>query len=142
MRHAIPGGLLLLALGLAVGSPSAVRSAEPLGSARNRGLDGDRNAVEMRPRDRPPVALTSMSARRQDPLIDVAPAAFPLAVGQVAIEFTTPALRRMRSGDTITIGGNHRLVVAAIDPGEVTFGVVGGGAGSVSTRRTPSTPTP
>jgi hypothetical protein len=29
MRHAIPGGLLLLALGLAVGSPLAVRSAEP-----------------------------------------------------------------------------------------------------------------
>src|SRR5262249_27297507 len=29
MRHAIPGGLLLLALGLAVGSPAVVRSAEP-----------------------------------------------------------------------------------------------------------------
>lgn len=132
----IPGGVALepanTVMLIAGGVPNGVAPAGGGATfvARNRGADGDRIAVEIRPRDRPPVALTAAMARRQDPLIDVAPAAFPLVIGQTTVEFTAPALRRMRSGDTISIGGNFGLVVQAIADGDVTFGVVGGGAGA------------
>src|SRR5262249_6182644 len=89
-----------------------------------------RIAVEIRPRDRPPVALPAASFERQNPLIDIPAGAFPLAAGQVAIEFTAPALRRMRTTDTIRIGANQNLAVQAIANGDVTFSVVGGGAGA------------
>jgi hypothetical protein len=76
------------------------------------------------------VALPAVSYDRQDPLIDLAPATFPIAAGQTTIEFTAPALRRTRTGDTIRIGGNQGLAVQAIADGDVTFSVVGGAAGA------------
>lgn len=132
----IPAGTALdpanTAILIAGGTPGSVA---PTGggavfTARHRGVDGDRIAVEIRPRDRPPVALTAGSGVRQDPLLTVDPAAFPLTAGQTAIQFTTPSLRRMRTGDEIAIGGNTGLVVQAVTDGNVTFGVVGGGAGA------------
>lgn len=132
---ALPGGTVLDPGNTVVLIQGTVpNGVDPVGGgakfeARHRGLDGDQIAVEIRPRDRPPVALTTVSARRLDPLVDIAPAAFPLAAGQTTIEFTAPALRRMRTGDTVAIGSNPGILVQAIAPGEVTFGVVGGGAG-------------
>ena len=99
-------------------------------TARNRGADGDSIAVEIRPRDRPPVALTAVSANRQDPLIDLDPGGFPLAAGQTTLPFTVPALRRLRTGDEISVGGSTGLVVQAVADGDVAFDVVGGGPGA------------
>jgi phage tail sheath protein FI len=113
----------------------APNGVAPLGggatfTARNRGVDGDRVAVELRPRDRPPVALTSVGARRQDPQIDVDSTTFPLGAGQTTLRFTVPSLRRLRVGDQIRVGASTGLTVQGIAAGDVTFGVVGGGAGA------------
>ncbi|MEH2546713.1 phage tail sheath protein FI/hydrogenase maturation factor [Bradyrhizobium sp. AZCC 2262] len=130
----IPGGVTLdpdnTVFLIDNGAPAnaLVNGGGPTFSARNRGVDGDRIAVEVRPRDRAPVTLPAMSFGRQDPLIDVA--VFPLAAAQTTIEFTAPALRRMRTGDVIRIGANQNLTVQAIADGDVTFSVVGGGAGN------------
>lgn len=68
----IPGGVALepanTVMLIAGGVPNGVAPAGGGATfvARNRGEDGDRIAVEIRPRDRPPVALTAAMARRQD----------------------------------------------------------------------------
>ena len=90
-------------------------------TARNRGEDGNAVAVGIRPRDQSPIALTAVSLARQNPLIDVAPGAFPLAVGDTNIEFTPAALRRMRVGDQISIGGSEGLTINDIQPGNISF---------------------
>ena len=90
-------------------------------TARNRGVDGDAIAVQIRPRDSSPIALTSVGMARQDPLIDVAAGSFPLSVGDTDIEFTQAALQRMRVGDEISIGGSTGLTINAIADGSVTF---------------------
>lgn len=100
----------------------------PTFTARHRGIDGDTISVIVRPRDRPAVALTSTGARRSDPALDIAPAGLPLAAAQTTIEFTAPALRRLRTGDTISIGGSTGRVVGAIADGDVTFAKIGAGA--------------
>lgn len=97
-------------------------------TAKNRGVDGDRIAVEIRPRDRPPVTLTSSNAVRQNTVLDLAGA--DPAIGDLTVEMTAPALRRLRVGDEIAIGGSDGLIVAAIADGDVSFDVNGGGAGA------------
>ncbi|ATY30921.1 phage tail sheath family protein [Sphingomonas psychrotolerans] len=96
-------------------------------TARHRGVDGDAISVLVRPRDRPAVALTAAGARRVDPTLDIAPAGLPLAAAQTTIEFTAPALRRLQTGDTISIGGSSGRVVQAVADGDVTFDNVGAG---------------
>jgi phage tail sheath protein FI len=124
-----PGNTVVLITGIAPAAVATIGGGATF-TARNRGADGDRIAVEIRPRDRATVALTTVSANRQDPLIDLDPAGFPLAGGQTTLQFTPAALRRLRTGDQITVGGSTGLVVAAIADGDVTFDVVGGGAGA------------
>ena len=134
---ALPNGVALdpdNSVILIQGSPPAGVGAVGGGAtltARNRGVDGDKVAVEIRPRDRPPVALTGASALRQDPQIalDPTPANYPLAIGDTTLPFTAQALRMMRVGDRIDVGGSSGLEVTAIADGDVTFDVVGGGAG-------------
>ena len=96
-------------------------------TARNRGIDGDTIAVELRPRDRPPVALATGSAARQDATLDVEAAALPLAAGATALQFTIASLRRLRTGDTIAVGASSGLVIQAIVAGEVDFDKQGAG---------------
>ena len=129
---AIPGGVVLepantviLLNGMAPADVAAVGGG-PVFSARNPGQDGDRVAVEIRPRDRPPVALVSASARRSDPLIALEPAAYPLSTGQTTLQFSAGALRRLRSGDQISVGGSTGLTVQAIANGDLSFAVAGG----------------
>jgi phage tail sheath protein FI len=100
-------------------------------TAINRGVDGDLVSVEIRPRDRPPVALTAASAARRDPVIalDPDPAEYPLTLGQTTLRFTAAALRLLRVGDEISVGGSSGRSVTGIADGDVEFDVVGGGAG-------------
>ncbi|MBJ3764435.1 phage tail sheath family protein [Maribius pontilimi] len=113
----------------------APANANPLGggasfTARHRGVDGDRISVEIRPRDRAPVALTSVSAVRQDPPLTLDAGQFPLAAGAVALQFDSASLRRLRVGDSIGVGTSSGLVIQAIADGAADLGVVGGGNGN------------
>ena len=111
---------------LAGGTPANTNAGGgPTFTARHRGVDGDTLSVLVRPRERPAVALTTATARRTDPGLDIAPAGQPLAAAQTTIEFTAPALRRLQTGDTISIGGSTGLVVQGVADGDVTF--AGGG---------------
>ena len=96
-------------------------------TARNRGVDGDAISVELRRRDRPPIALTVSSAARQDIALDIDAAGLPLGNGDTGLQFTTASLRRLRTGDTITVGGSSGLVVQSIADGEVDFAKQGAG---------------
>jgi len=131
----IPGGVTLspdntviLIAGLA---PAALLPAGggATFTARHRGVDGDRIAVEIRPRDRPPVALTTRSVARRNPALALAGVAGP-AAGDVTVQMDANSLRRLRVGDTLRIGASAGLVVQAIANGDVTFDVVGGGPGA------------
>ncbi|MGL4397971.1 MAG: phage tail sheath subtilisin-like domain-containing protein [Hyphomicrobium sp.] len=121
-----PANTVILINGSAPASATTVGGGATF-TAKNRGVDGDAIAVELRPRDRPPVALTTASAARQDPALDIEAASLPLVAGAVALQFTTASLRRLRTGDTISVGASSGLVVQAIADGEVDFAKQGGG---------------
>lgn len=96
-------------------------------TARNKGVDGDIVAIELRPRDRPPVALATASARRGAASIDLDPGSLPLNSGDTALQPVIASLRRLRTGDTLTVGGSDGLVIAAIADGGIVFAKQGGG---------------
>lgn len=130
---AIPNGVVLDPANTVIlingGAPAL---ASPAGggatfTARNKGIDGDGVAVELRPRDRPPVALATASARRGAASIDLDPLSFPLALAETQLQFVSPSLRRLRTGDTIAVGGSSGLVVQAIADGDITFANQGAG---------------
>lgn len=132
---AIPGGVALdpantvILLNGALPADVAAVGGGAVFTARNPGVDGDSIAVEIRPRDRAPVALASAGALRSNPLIDLEPLAFPLAVGQTTLQFTAGALRRLRVGDEISVGGSTGLTVQGIANGDLSFDIAGGSAG-------------
>ncbi|MBK4216499.1 phage tail sheath family protein [Paracoccus caeni] len=105
-------------------APSA--DTGPVILARYRGNDGNRLAVEFRPRDRAPVALTTASGRRVDPAI---PLAADAAAGDTTLSFTGQALQNLRVGDRILVGADAATITAIAD-GDLTFSVSGGGAGA------------
>lgn len=100
----------------------------PTFRARNRGVDGDRLAVRILPTDLPPVALTTRSALRDQPEIHAFPA--QVADNTPALELPSAALRRLRTGDRISVGSAGPLTIASIDPATITFNIAGGVAGA------------
>jgi len=124
-----PSHTVILVTGAAPGSATHTGGGATF-TARHRGEDGDRIAVQVRPVDRPPVALVTTSASRSDPLLDIEATSFPLAVGETNLQFTVPSLRLLRVGDELGVGSSVDLFVQAIAPGDVAFDVVGGGAGN------------
>lgn len=96
-------------------------------TARNKGIDGDGIAVELRPRDRPPVALATASARRGSASIDLEAASLPLANGETQLQPVIASLRRLRTGDTLSIGASSGLVIQTIADGDITFTKQGAG---------------
>ncbi len=132
---AIPGGVALDPVNTVILLNGALPAdVAPVGggavfSARNPGVDGDAIAVEIRPRDRAPVALVGAGALRSRPLIDLEPAAFPIMPGQNTLQFSAGALRRLRVGDTIDVGASTGRIVQAIAEGDLSFAVAAGSAG-------------
>lgn len=106
---------------------AAVNGGGATFAARNKGEDGDGVAVELRPRDRPPVALATASARRGSGSIAFEAASLPLANGETQLQPVIASLRRLRTGDTLTVGGSSGLVIQSIADGEITFAKQGGG---------------
>jgi phage tail sheath protein FI len=121
-----PANTVFLIGGLAPANPLPAGGGVNV-TARNRGVDGDLAAIEIRPRDRPPIALTTASAARQDPLLGLDPAGPPIAAGQTQLRFGAASLRRLRVGDQIEVTGLPKIAVAAIADGQIT--VNAGGAG-------------
>lgn len=109
----------------------------PTFRARNRGTEGNRIAVLVRPTDMPPVALTTRTVLRLQPEVDTP--AGPIGVGTGNLTLTSAALRRLRTGDTITVGTAAPVAIAAIDAAELSFTIGAGtaanygiGAGTIS----------
>ena len=121
-----PANTVILIAGGAPAAAAAVGGGATF-TARNQGVDGDAIAVELRSRDRPPVALTTGSAARREPPLDIAAAALPLVAGATVLQFDAASLRRLRTGDTIAVGGSSGLVVGPIADGEVDFDKQGAG---------------
>ena len=98
----------------------------PVIRARHRGNDGNRILVEVRPRDRAPVVLSTSGGRRVDPAI---PLAADANAGDQTLSFTPPAMRNLRVGDAITVGA-EALTITAIADGDVTFSTTNAAAGA------------
>ncbi|HSW22254.1 MAG TPA: phage tail sheath subtilisin-like domain-containing protein [Burkholderiaceae bacterium] len=132
----IPAGVVLepanTVLLLNGGTPGGVAPAGggAVFSASNRGIDGDTLAVEIRPRDRPPVALTATSARRASPLLTLDPSGAAPAAGATLLEFSPASLRRLRVGDRIAVGASTDRDVQAIADGDLSLAIAAGSAGA------------
>lgn len=97
-------------------------------TAKNRGEDGNNITVNFIPTDRTPVALTSGSALREQPVLETV--AGPIADGALTLELTSASLRRLRVGDQIAVGTVEPVTVSAIAAATLDFTINGGGPGA------------
>jgi uncharacterized protein len=104
-------------------APIPGAASGPVFRARHRGAAGNGIAVEVRPKDLPPVKLSTRAAIRSRPVIDNL--STPLASGAFEATLSAAAVRRLRTGDTIAFDGEE-VLVTNIGSGSVTFDAVTG----------------
>jgi phage tail sheath protein FI len=125
LASALPAGAVLDPANTIIRIGADPAAGGPRFEARHRGVDGDNLAIEIRARDRQPVALTAVTLERGSPqLVVLAPA----AAGTNTLQFDVASLKRLRAHDRITIGANQNLEVTTIAEGDVNFSFPAGGS--------------